>query len=184
MANDNRIQAKESVVEKEAVLDLKEGAKKLEPEIQAAQQTPEQMADQESGEQGEQAEVSPVVEQTPVSTPISVGVGKEERVEAKDRLSEEIDDVLEEDLGDLYKAMSPDEQRKFKEKGEETVSKIRELVRATKINAKKIFKLIREWLKLIPGVNRFFLEQEAKIKTDKILIISEEERKRDQNEPM
>jgi len=25
------------------------------------------------------------------------------------------------------------------------------------------------WLKLIPGVNKFFLEQEAKIKTDEVL---------------
>jgi hypothetical protein len=26
-----------------------------------------------------------------------------------------------------------------------------------------------QWLKLLPGVNRFFLEQEAKIKTDRII---------------
>ena len=29
--------------------------------------------------------------------------------------------------------------------------------------------LIREWLKVIPGINKFFLEQTVKIKTDKII---------------
>jgi len=28
-----------------------------------------------------------------------------------------------------------------------------------------------DWLKILPGVNKFFLEQEAKIKTDKILAL-------------
>ena len=39
----------------------------------------------------------------------------------------------------------------------------------TKIQVKKIFILIISWLKIIPGVNKFFLEQEAKIKADRIL---------------
>jgi hypothetical protein len=47
---------------------------------------------------------------------------------------------------------------------------------------KKILALIRDWLKLIPGVNRFFLEQEAKIKTDKILLAAEE--KKQQGPPL
>lgn len=95
-----------------------------------------------------------------------------------DRLEEEIDDILEEDLKELYVAMSPEKQAEFREKGEEARSKIRELVSSAKVNAKKVFALIRGWLKIIPGVNRFFLEQEAKIKTDKILFITEEEKKR------
>lgn len=97
-----------------------------------------------------------------------------------DRLEEEIDDILEEDLKELYVAMPPDKQVEFREKGEETRSKIRQLVSSAKINAKKIFALIRAWLKIIPGVNRFFLEQEAKIKTDKILLVAKEEKKRNQ----
>jgi hypothetical protein len=36
-------------------------------------------------------------------------------------------------------------------------------------------KLIREWLLIIPGVNKYFLEQEAKIKTDKIQQLYERE---------
>ncbi|TAL50202.1 hypothetical protein EPN81_03445 [Patescibacteria group bacterium] len=110
----------------------------------------------------------------------SVLRGRISSVEPKqiDRLEEEIEDILEEDLKELYVSMPSQTQAVFREKGEETRSKIRLLVRSAKVNAKKIFQLIRSWLKTIPGVNRFFLEQEAKIKTDKILFISEEEKKR------
>jgi len=86
----------------------------------------------------------------------------------KDELAEKIEDVLEEDMTDMFLAMSPDVQVKFKQKGEETVSKIRLLMTKTKLQTKKIFDLVRSWMSMIPGVNRFFLEQEAKIKTDKI----------------
>lgn len=98
-----------------------------------------------------------------------------------DRLEEEIDDILEEDLKELYVSMPAEKQAEFRQKGEETRSKIRQLVSSAKVNAKKIFGLIRVWLKIIPGVNRFFLEQEAKIKTDKILFVTEEEKKRNSN---
>ena len=42
-------------------------------------------------------------------------------------------------------------------------------VKGEKVKVKEIVKLIIEWLKIIPGASRYFLEQEAKIKTDKIL---------------
>ncbi|MBI4257304.1 hypothetical protein HY626_04595 [Candidatus Uhrbacteria bacterium] len=102
-------------------------------------------------------------------------------IKQTDKLEEEIEDILEEDLKELYLTMSPDKQAEFCEKGEQTRSRIRQIVRSAKINAKKIFHLIRDWLKIIPGVNRFFLEQEAKIKTDKILFVSEEEKKRSED---
>lgn len=86
-----------------------------------------------------------------------------------DPIEQKIESILQEDLTDLYLSMPKDKQEKFKAEGEKTLSMIMQIVHKTKINAKKIFFLIREWLKLIPGVNRFFLEQEAKIKTDKIL---------------
>ena len=53
--------------------------------------------------------------------------------------------------------------------GEETASKIAQLLEAAKVKTRKIFDLIVKWLRIIPGINRFFLEQEAKIKADKIL---------------
>lgn len=95
----------------------------------------------------------------------------------KDELTKEIENILAEDLTDIFLKMSPEQQEVFREKGEETASKIRLLLSSAKINVKKILVLIGDWLKIIPGINRFFLEQEAKIKTDKILLDTEEFRK-------
>lgn len=80
-----------------------------------------------------------------------------------------IENILEEDLGDVYFSLTPQKQQEFKKAGEETAIKISILVQKTKVKAKKIISLIRDWLLLIPGVNKFFLEQEAKIKADKII---------------
>lgn len=95
-------------------------------------------------------------------------------VQKKDALTEEIETILSDDLTDLFLKMTPSEQEAFRQKGEATASLIREMLQSAKVNIKKILGLIRDWLKLIPGVNRFFLEQEAKIKTDKILLAAEE----------
>ncbi len=93
----------------------------------------------------------------------------------RDEITLSIEKVLEEGLGDSYQRLSPVAKQEFKIKGEEVAVKIRDLMNATHIKAKKIFKLIFEWLKLLPGVNRFFLEQEAKIKTDRIVRIKNRE---------
>ncbi len=92
---------------------------------------------------------------------------------AKDRLHKEIEAAMEADLTDLFLSMPPDKQQLFQSQGEKTGQKIRELATAARKNARKIFDLIVEWLRIIPGVNRFFLEQEAKIKTDKIILLAE-----------
>lgn len=129
-----------------------------------------------------------VVERVPV-TPEASPAAPSERVEqapttvvitapataapapVKDPLTKKIDTILEEDLAEVYFKMTPAEQAAFKTKGEETTSKIKVLLGKTTVVAKDILKLIVEWLRLIPGVNKYFLEQEAKIKTDKILQI-------------
>ena len=72
-------------------------------------------------------------------------------------------------LEDMFRSLDPATQQKFKVAGEETAGKISVLMSATKVQVKKIVELIVTWLKIIPGINSFFLEQEAKIKADKIL---------------
>jgi hypothetical protein len=89
-----------------------------------------------------------------------------------------IERILEEDLEEIYFNLPPEKQKEFKTKGEETASKIEKMIETGKVIAKKILKLIYNWLKLIPGINRFFLEQEAKIKTDKIIALAEREKKK------
>ena len=81
----------------------------------------------------------------------------------------EIENILEEDLADTYSKMEPKLQQKFNAEGQKTAAKIAEILKETKVQAHKIFKLIFEWLKIIPAVNKFFIKQEAKIKTDKIM---------------
>ncbi len=81
----------------------------------------------------------------------------------------EIDNILSEGLHDVYTKMKPERQKEFREAGEETVAKINGMFNKGKVKLGSIINLIRKWLKLVPGVNRFFLEQEAKIKADKIM---------------
>lgn len=81
----------------------------------------------------------------------------------------EIERIMEDDLEEAYQRMSPELKNKFKEKGEETATKISLLLQKARVKAKNILELLKDWLKMVPGINKFFLEQEAKIKTDKIL---------------
>lgn len=81
----------------------------------------------------------------------------------------EIEKVLEKGLGDIYVNLPPEKRQEFKVVGEETAGKISELLGKGKVKMQKIISLIRKWLTLIPGVNRFFLEQEVKIKADEIM---------------
>jgi len=92
----------------------------------------------------------------------------------KDEVTQQIESVLAEDLGDLYATLPPETQQEFKEKGEETASKIRSMMTQAKVHFGKVLGLVRVWLKIIPGINKYFLEQEAKIKAEEIIDIAEE----------
>lgn len=89
----------------------------------------------------------------------------------KDEIEIKVEKIMEEGLKEAYEKMSPVAQQEFKIKGEETAQKISQLLQKTHVKVKKIFALLFDWLKLIPGVNYFFLEQEAKIKADKIITL-------------
>lgn len=87
----------------------------------------------------------------------------------KDAKLIEIENVLEQDLAQIYFDLPPESKQIFKSEGELTARKINALLLETKVAAQKIVTLIVNWLALLPGVNKFFIEQEAKIKADKIL---------------
>jgi len=91
------------------------------------------------------------------------------------RLRKAIDDILEEGLEDIYLNLSKEEQKEFKIKGEETTVKISGFLGETRVKVKKIVQVIIDWLRLVPGINKFFVKQTAKIKTDKILKIKDQE---------
>lgn len=101
-------------------------------------------------------------------------------VSTKDPLFMEVEHVLEDGLMPYYQAMNPKNQQIFQKRGEELTKTLTEMVGSAHLQLRKVVELIRRWLMLIPGVNRFFLEQEAKIRADRIATIArfEEERRR------
>lgn len=90
---------------------------------------------------------------------------------AKDPLTRDIERILEENLADSFASMSPEQQQKFASEGERVTATLRQIIKSGVIHMKKILSLISGWLRMIPGVNRYFLEKESKIKAEKILIL-------------
>lgn len=150
----------EEMPQKEAEIEV---VPKPEAEKRLGQVKEAEAEKEEEGKAGEKATLTPPI-------------GGEEAVLPKDPIVEKIEKILEEDLGEVYVKMTPAEQKIFKEKGEVAASKIRILIQQVKIHIKDILNLVKKWLTFIPGVNKFFLEQEAKIKTDKILEMAEPEK--------
>ncbi|MBI5077589.1 hypothetical protein HZB94_04385 [Candidatus Falkowbacteria bacterium] len=97
----------------------------------------------------------------------------EQIVEKSEELVE-VEKILSEGIEDLYKELPENRKQEFREKGEETARTVEKLLKAAKVQINKIVRLIVDWLKMIPGVNKFFLEQEAKIKSDKLLELKKE----------
>ncbi|RMD51274.1 hypothetical protein D6827_02550 [Candidatus Parcubacteria bacterium] len=126
----------------------------------------------EAGVEDREAGEDPV--EQPVKTPAA---STHSALEVKDPVLKDIEDLLAEDLSDIYLSLPQEKKAAFREKGEETAAKIKNMIEAGKAKYKKILSLIRDWLKMIPGVNKFFLEQEAKIKTDKIIQYAQEQEK-------
>lgn len=91
--------------------------------------------------------------------------------QVRDDIAIKIENIMASGLDEAYLALEPLQRQEFKLKGEQTAMEIRSLLQETKIKVKNIYILIIEWLKLLPGVNRFFLEQEAKIKADQIIAL-------------
>lgn len=81
----------------------------------------------------------------------------------------EVQRILADGLYETYAKLPPALQQKFKAEGELTASRVARLLTEVKVRVGKIIELIRRWLALIPGVNRYYLEQEAKLKADALL---------------
>ncbi|HCC83868.1 TPA: hypothetical protein DEP96_03390 [Candidatus Uhrbacteria bacterium] len=127
---------------------------------------------QESGEQM-QTEEAPAEERAPSTQPIPQVVAAPPVAPAQDDLLKGVEDILSKGIADIYKDLAPEKKPAFRAKGEEVAQKIRNMIARGKLKVHTILKLIKEWLHSIPGINRFFLEQEAKIKTDLIIAFGE-----------
>lgn len=154
-------------------------------EKQPAWPTPErQPAAPEGGEVSREARTAPEAasrqEYQPIRPAVNAPAAAPTAVTADEarRKYEAIEKVLEEDLGEIYNNLTPAEQKLFKMKGEEAARNIFKLVyHQAKVKVKKIIKAIRSWLKSVPGINKYFLEQEAKLKADKIVKLADTDQK-------
>lgn len=124
----------------------------------SAEQAPEQVG-AESETTSPSAPAVAVQQTTPEALP---------QIEKSEDLVQ-IENILSEGLEDLYTQLPDKRKEEFKQKGEETARSVEKILMAAKFHAQKIVKLIVSWLKMIPGVNKFFLEQDSKIKTDKLI---------------
>lgn len=148
---------------------------RVQPEARPAQPTVETgqetlgPKEQVEAAQGQEVQVDDAIAgmQRRLKTPKKKKPSKVPQV--RDDLTVEVERIMEAGLEEAYSELSPVEREEFRIKGEETAMQIRQLMKATHVKVKKIFRLLIDWLKMLPGINRFFLEQEAKIKTDKIL---------------
>ncbi len=136
----------------------------------------QQQAEQEQNHEGEKTEPTTVAEKRANkeseqrrAAPLAVKKQHKPVPQVQDPVVTRIEKILESGLADQYVKLSPVAKQEFKIKGEETAIKIKELLQDTHIKVKKILLLIIEWLKILPGLNKFFLEQEAKIKTDNLV---------------
>lgn len=91
----------------------------------------------------------------------------------KDQITLEVEKILEDGLGDYVPDMPDEARERFIHKGGEVAGELSSMVRSLNVKVKRVVTLIREWLLTIPGVNRYFIEQEAKIKTDRIVNLVE-----------
>lgn len=87
----------------------------------------------------------------------------------KDEVYEEVEKIVEDGLGPFVETMEAGAKDRFLKKGRDVTAIIAGMVRGMHIKTKEVFRLLKEWLLTIPGVNKFFLEQEVKIKTDRIV---------------
>jgi len=145
------------------------------PEMAPAPET------QETKPQVEEISVPPVEAPAPaVEAPAPAPVQPTAPVPTKDPTTQAVEKILEEDLGDLYVKLDPQARQKVKAEGDVLVNKLKIMVDGVRVHARKVLHLIRDWLKMIPGINKYFLEQEAKIKTDQIIDLAEGEKQKKQ----
>ncbi|OIP80692.1 MAG: hypothetical protein COT39_04030 [Parcubacteria group bacterium CG08_land_8_20_14_0_20_48_21] len=79
-----------------------------------------------------------------------------------------IEKILEQDMQEIYFQLPPDVKPVFKARAEEAARSIQQILQKAKSTLSQIREVIIKWLQVIPGVNQFFIEQEAKLKAEKI----------------
>ncbi len=144
-----------------------------EPDVQPAKTEQEKTLEQEQNSQelaAEQPSTAPQQQQPQGDHVVKL----KERVATPHTKSErlaEIEQIMSGGLADIYATLDADQQQEVKVEGEKAANQIEQLIEQGTVVAKKVLEILRDWLRKIPGVNKYFLEQESKLKTDKIMAI-------------
>jgi len=154
--------------------------------VEAPAQKPEQdeynLAEQQAEQQMELADKKEsFLEDAPTTTvQVAPQTGQAPVVEAgagqKDEVTIEVEKILEAGLGDYVPDMPEEARQRFLKKGGEVAAQLSVMVRTLNIHVSLVVKLLKEWLLTIPGVNKYFIEQEAKIKADQIIDLADQYR--------
>lgn len=145
----SREEEKKEPLEKEPDLDLGKSLESL-----------GKKSEKEQKEVSEQ--ISSMAQKDDIATSVPITLSMKER-------EEQIEKFLSGGLEEAYLKMTASEREEFRRVGEKTAREINSILARAKVKTKKIINLIKKWLALIPGVSKFFLEQEAKIRADKIM---------------
>ena len=135
----------------------------------------ETSAENKAGEQALEIKKNTILEETLPNSKFQIPNSAQPAPTQVDQSLVQVEKVLEENIAPYFARLTPDQQHKFKTEGEKVTKEIAQCLKEVKVNVAKIFQLIWAWLMFLPGVNKIFLQQEAKIKTDKILKIKSSE---------
>lgn len=121
------------------------------------------------------------VERSPAPQATAATSAKPEATpDLKDKYRVKVERILEQNLWDMYFALPAGSREKFKAEGENAAAALRAAIETKKVKPRIVLNAVHKWLKTIPKVNPYFLEQEAKIKTDQVMGLVAERRKEDE----
>ena len=112
--------------------------------------------------------ISAVIGEMPVNPTKNIVAAGYLANEQRER-QKKVEKILEIDLAAVYNSLTPEKKVEFKAAGERAAQEIAGLLAQATVQVKKIIEIIINWLKIVPGINKFFVEQEAKIKADEIM---------------
>ena len=151
--------------------------------VEADEQTRERLPEISDAFLEEAPEMPAAPQEAAAGTEKPAGVAAVAPAVVKDEVMIEVEKILGEDLGDYFQQLPEEAKARFREKGEEVAGQVADMVRNFRVKVKKVLQLVRDWLLTLPGVNKFFLEQEAKIKTDRVIELERSRREEAQKLP-
>lgn len=91
---------------------------------------------------------------------------------AVDEVLRSVEQALETGLGEMVDRLPDAAKERFTAKGKEIAMQLTKSIYAGVPQSRMVVDLVKAWLLTLPSVNKYFLEQEAKIRTDAIITLA------------